>query len=47
MTASRTALVTGANQGLGRALVEELAAGLGPTDRVLRSSRQSRGAAPA
>ena len=39
MTASRTALVTGANQGLGRALVEELAAGLGPTDRVLLTGR--------
>ena len=39
MTASRTALVTGANQGLGRALVEELAARLGPTDRVLLTSR--------
>jgi carbonyl reductase 1 len=38
-TASRTALVTGANQGLGRALVEELAAGLGPTDRVLLTGR--------
>ena len=36
---SRTALVTGANQGLGRALVEELAAGLGPTDRVLLTGR--------
>ena len=35
----RTALVTGANQGLGRALVEELAAGLGPTDRVLLTGR--------
>ena len=39
MTASRTALVTGANQGLGRALVEALAAGLGPTDRVLLTGR--------
>jgi carbonyl reductase 1 len=39
MTASRTALVTGANQGLGRALVEALAARLGPTDRVLLTGR--------
>ena len=39
MTASRTALVTGANQGLGRALVDGLAAGLGPTDRVLLTGR--------
>ena len=41
MTASRTALVTGANQGLGRALVEALAAGLGPTDRVLLTGRDA------
>ena len=34
MTHSRIALVTGANQGLGRALVEGLAAGLSPSDRV-------------
>ena len=37
--ASRTALVTGANQGLGRALVEGLAARLEPTDRVLLTGR--------
>ena len=39
MTTSRTALVTGANQGLGRALVEGLAARLGPGDRVLLTGR--------
>src|SRR5262245_44558825 len=39
MTASRIALVTGANQGLGRALAEGLAAGLGPDDRVLLTGR--------
>ncbi len=36
---SRTALVTGANQGLGRALVAGLAARLGPADRVLLTGR--------
>jgi NAD(P)-dependent dehydrogenase (short-subunit alcohol dehydrogenase family) len=36
---SRTALVTGANQGLGWALVEGLAAGLDPSDRVLLTGR--------
>jgi carbonyl reductase 1 len=36
---SRIALVTGANQGLGRALVEGLAAGLAPSDRVLLTGR--------
>jgi NAD(P)-dependent dehydrogenase (short-subunit alcohol dehydrogenase family) len=36
---SRTALVTGANQGLGRALVEGLAAGMDPSDRVLLTGR--------
>ncbi|HEY0814283.1 MAG TPA: SDR family NAD(P)-dependent oxidoreductase, partial [Pseudonocardia sp.] len=36
---SRTALVTGANQGLGRALVAGLAAHLHPTDRVLLTGR--------
>ena len=36
---SRTALVTGANQGLGRALVAGLAARLRPTDRVLLTGR--------
>ncbi|NGN66565.1 SDR family NAD(P)-dependent oxidoreductase [Streptomyces sp. A7024] len=35
----RTALVTGANQGLGRALVEGLAARLGPDDLVLLTGR--------
>src|SRR4051812_43645924 len=41
MTASRTALVTGANQGLGRALVEGLAARLAPSDRVLLTGRDA------
>jgi carbonyl reductase 1 len=35
MTASRIAVVTGANQGLGRALVEELAVRMNPDDLVL------------
>jgi NAD(P)-dependent dehydrogenase (short-subunit alcohol dehydrogenase family) len=39
MTNSRTALVTGANQGLGRALVEGLAAGMAPEDRILLTGR--------
>ncbi|MGW1209380.1 SDR family NAD(P)-dependent oxidoreductase [Streptomyces sp. NPDC002499] len=39
MTTSRIALVTGANQGLGRALVEGLAARLGPDDLVLLTGR--------
>jgi NAD(P)-dependent dehydrogenase (short-subunit alcohol dehydrogenase family) len=39
MSTPRTALVTGANQGLGRALVEGLAAGLQPHDRVLLTGR--------
>ncbi len=39
MIASRIALVTGANQGLGRALVKGLAAGMAPQDRVLLSGR--------
>jgi carbonyl reductase 1 len=41
MTNTRTALVTGANQGLGRALVEALAAGLGENDRVLLTGRDT------
>ena len=39
MTASRIALVTGANQGLGRALVERLALRMAPQDRVLLTGR--------
>ena len=39
MTTSRTALVTGANQGLGRALVEGLAARMSPEDLVLLTGR--------
>jgi len=39
MTTSRTALITGANQGLGRALAEGLAAGMSPHDRVLLTGR--------
>jgi NAD(P)-dependent dehydrogenase (short-subunit alcohol dehydrogenase family) len=39
MIASRIALVTGANQGLGRALVEGLAARMAPQDRVLLTGR--------
>jgi carbonyl reductase 1 len=42
MTPSRIALVTGANQGLGRALVEGLAARMAPTDRVLLIGRNPR-----
>jgi carbonyl reductase 1 len=41
MTAARTALVTGANQGLGRALAEGLAAGMRPEDRVLLLGRRA------
>jgi carbonyl reductase 1 len=39
MTDSRIALITGASQGLGRALVEGLAAGMAPQDRVLLTGR--------
>jgi carbonyl reductase 1 len=39
MTNSRIALITGANQGLGRALAEGLAAGMAPQDRVLITGR--------
>jgi carbonyl reductase 1 len=39
MTTSRTALITGANQGLGRALAARLAAGMAPHDRVLLTGR--------
>jgi len=39
MTTSRTALVTGANQGLGRALAAGLAARLGAQDTVLLTGR--------
>jgi carbonyl reductase 1 len=39
MTASLTVIVTGANQGLGRALVEGLAARLAPQDRILLTGR--------
>lgn len=42
MNVSRIALVTGANQGLGRALVEGLAARLGPDDLVLLTGRDER-----
>ena len=39
MTHARTALVTGANQGLGRALVEGLAAHMDAGDRILLTGR--------
>jgi carbonyl reductase 1 len=39
MTVPRIALVTGANQGLGRALVQGLTAGMAPQDRVLLTGR--------
>jgi carbonyl reductase 1 len=41
MRHSRIALVTGANQGLGRALVQGLAARLGPDDHVLLTGRNA------
>jgi NAD(P)-dependent dehydrogenase (short-subunit alcohol dehydrogenase family) len=41
MTTPRTALVTGANQGLGRALAAGLAAGLSAEDRVLLTGRDA------
>jgi carbonyl reductase 1 len=39
MTASRIALITGANQGLGRALAEGLATRMAADDRVLLTGR--------
>jgi NAD(P)-dependent dehydrogenase (short-subunit alcohol dehydrogenase family) len=39
MTSTRIALVTGANQGLGRALVDGLAARMNPGDRILLTGR--------
>src|SRR5690242_3150166 len=39
MNTARIALVTGANQGLGRALVEGLAARMNPQDHVLLTGR--------
>ena len=39
MATSRIALITGANQGLGRALAESLAVGMSPDDRVLLTGR--------
>ncbi|MFE1878498.1 SDR family NAD(P)-dependent oxidoreductase [Streptomyces diastatochromogenes] len=47
MNASRIALVTGANQGLGRALVEGLAARMGRDDLVLLTGRDPRRVAEA
>ncbi|MFJ9870002.1 SDR family NAD(P)-dependent oxidoreductase [Streptomyces sp. NPDC101165] len=47
MNASRIALVTGANQGLGRALVEGLAARMGADDLVLLTGRNPRRVAEA
>jgi NAD(P)-dependent dehydrogenase (short-subunit alcohol dehydrogenase family) len=47
MTAHRIALVTGANQGLGRALVEGLAARMAPQDLVLLTGRDPRSVATA
>src|ERR1700759_2690991 len=39
MTTTRTALITGANQGLGRALAEGLAGGMARHDRVFLTGR--------
>jgi NAD(P)-dependent dehydrogenase (short-subunit alcohol dehydrogenase family) len=39
MTTSRIALITGANQGLGRALADGLAADMAPNDRILLTGR--------
>ncbi|MFD8424970.1 SDR family NAD(P)-dependent oxidoreductase [Streptomyces sp. NPDC059668] len=47
MTTSRIALVTGANQGLGRALAEGLAARMDPQDLVLLTGRSQRRVADA
>jgi NAD(P)-dependent dehydrogenase (short-subunit alcohol dehydrogenase family) len=47
MNTPRIALVTGANQGLGRALVEGLAARMGPEDLVLLTGRNNRRVAEA
>ncbi|MER6420954.1 SDR family NAD(P)-dependent oxidoreductase [Streptomyces sp. NPDC001137] len=47
MNASRIALVTGANQGLGRALTEGLAARMSPHDLVLLTGRDQRRVADA
>ncbi|WP_030984976.1 SDR family NAD(P)-dependent oxidoreductase [Streptomyces sp. NRRL WC-3744] len=47
MNASRIALVTGANQGLGRALVEGLAARMRPDDLVLLTGRDDQRVADA
>ena len=41
MTTTRTALITGANQGLGRALAQGLAAGMARHDRVLLTGRDA------
>jgi carbonyl reductase 1 len=47
MTAARIALVTGANQGIGFALVEGLAARMGPEDLVLLTGRHAQRVADA